>query len=89
MIKAKLISTDGELTLMLGLSRTNTERLHAGEPIFIPSADLTSMGLPKLHIAIMAGETEAAMSVQLGGLPLQPEVAGQILHQRPNQHRQI
>lgn len=64
--------------LLLGLSRVNCVRLLQGQPIRIEAAELTEMGLPDgMEVIVMGGETEAAMSEELGGLRLQPEVAGQ------------
>lgn len=64
MIKATLISTDGQVTLLLGLSRQNTERLHDGQPIVLNANDVDPR-LPELRIALAAGETEEALRREL------------------------
>lgn len=77
-------SRDGDETpiLLLGLSRENTAHLHEGRPIIISAADMVGMGFPAIEVTIMAGETEASLSQSLGGLPLQPEVPGQVFYQK-------
>jgi hypothetical protein len=45
-------------TVILGLSRLNTERLLDNQPIRIQGADL---GLPGINIIILAGDTEQSM----------------------------
>jgi hypothetical protein len=48
---------DGELLLILGLSRVNRERLEAGQPIDLSRAS-HGLAIPaKLKIMIFAGET--------------------------------
>lgn len=51
MIRA--ILTDG--SLILGLSRANTEKLQEGKPIILQLSDI---GLPRQKICIMYGDTE-------------------------------
>jgi hypothetical protein len=70
MIKATVHTPDGPI-LMLGLSRENMTRLLDDKPIFIGRSELTAMGVSTdTAIAIIGGETEAAMAKQLGALPL-------------------
>lgn len=61
MIKARGATVGGEPILIFGLSRMNTERLHAGMPIRV---DLREMGLVGL-VFIIAGETEEAIAASL------------------------
>ena len=79
MIKGRMTMGDKPV-LLIGLSRTNCVRLLQDQPIHIKAADLAEMGLPiDMEVVIIAGETEAAISESLGGMPLQPEVKGQRL----------
>lgn len=48
--------------LGIGLSRGNCEKLLAGEPIEFNTGE---MGMPKLTVMIMGGETELAMHQEL------------------------
>jgi len=77
MIKGR-ITAGGKSFLLIGLSRLNWEQLLEGRPIPIDAAELGEFGLPDgMGVIVMGGETEAAMSEKLGGMALQPEVAGQ------------
>lgn len=80
MIKGRAM-IDGKPVLLLGLSRANCERLLQDQPIRITRDQLVVMGLPAIDVLLIAGETEASISQQLGGLPLQPEVEGQTFRQ--------
>jgi hypothetical protein len=71
-IKATGGSKDGTPMLILGLSRTNTDRLLAGQPIHV-RADQTDPRLPALHIVLMGGETEQAIAAELGQHETGPE----------------
>lgn len=63
MIKMVLHSKDGSKTLLLGLSRLNTDRLHLGQPVKV---DLAPLGLDTdLTIVLVAGETEAAVAADI------------------------
>lgn len=70
MIKAAGGTGDGPF-LLLGLSRTNTERLLTGKPITLDTGD---MGLPRMRVIIMGGETEQAIAAELAshGMVLPP-----------------
>lgn len=77
MIKGRITAGDKPF-LLIGLSHLNWDRLLEGHPISIEAAELGELGLPDgMGVIVMGGETEAAMSEELGALPLQPEVAGQ------------
>lgn len=83
MIKGKL-QRGGDTILLLGLSRENVSRLLDDQPILVSGDQLRAMGLPTdMQVLLIGGETEADMSTQLGGMPLQPEMAGQEYTQRP------
>jgi hypothetical protein len=58
MFKAGGQATDGTPILFLGLSRENTKRLHAGQPIPVDLEPLVGI---KCRVVIMAGETEEEM----------------------------
>lgn len=59
MIKAVLDNRDGSKTVLLGLSRENTNRLHQDMPIKV---DLAEFGLDTtLSIVLIGGETEGAI----------------------------
>lgn len=61
MIKMCLERNDGTPMLLLGLSRSNTEKLLEGKPIFIDTEELNEhpdVNFPRIGIAILAGETE-------------------------------
>ena len=58
MLKAKA-TTEGKESYIFGLSRSNTERLLAGESM---TFNLGSIGGPDIIIYIMAGETEKDMA---------------------------
>ena len=76
------VELDGKPALLIGLSRENTRRLLDDKPIVLHADDLVRLGLPGvIEIVIIAGETEAAMSKMLGGMPLQPE-GEQVLRQK-------
>lgn len=82
MITGRAMGPNGPV-LLIGLSRTNCTRLLDDQPIEITRDTLEAMGLPAdMNIVLIAGETEATISEQLGGMPLQPEVAGQRFIQR-------
>lgn len=66
MIKARGATVGGEPILIFGLSRMNTERLHAGLPIRV---DLRELGMQGL-VFIIAGETEEAIGASLKGANL-------------------
>lgn len=65
MIKATGRTGDGDTLLILGLSRTNTERLLAGKPIKVNGLDV---GLPGIQVILLGGETEEAITAELQGL---------------------
>lgn len=77
---------NGTPVLLLGLTKENTTRLHDDKPILISAKEMIEMGFPPMEIAIVAGETEASISKALGGLPLQPEVPGQVFTQKVDLH---
>lgn len=83
MIKGRLDKSDGTKVLLLGLTKINLARLQDDQPIVITARDMEQLGLPGIEIALIAGDTEASLSAQLGGMPLQPEVKGQKFMQRP------
>ena len=62
MIKATGRTGDGDVLLLLGLSRLNTERLLAGQPIRVHGTDV---GLPGLQVVIIGGETEGTMRTEM------------------------
>lgn len=63
MIKAVIEKDDGTKTVLLGLSRLNTIRLHLGKPIEVK---LSELGLDTdLTIALVAGETEEAIAAEI------------------------
>lgn len=62
MIKARGTDDQGNALIILGLSRANTERLHAGMPIRISMVEL---GFAGGWIYITAGETEEAIAEDL------------------------
>mgnify|MGYP001756654279 FL=1 len=64
MIKATGGTKDGTPLLLLGLSRANTEKLLAGQPIPIRTTDVDPRH-PDMHILLMAGETEDILAEQL------------------------
>lgn len=64
MLKATIITTDGEPILVLGLTRENTTRLHDDKPIPVKVNDVDPR-LPKLTILLVGGETEAANQADL------------------------
>ncbi len=83
MIKARGITATGAPLLLLGLSAVNVQRLQEGRPIHITQDQLVAMGLPgAFDVVLMAGDTEASISASLGGMPLQPEVEGQVFTTR-------
>ncbi len=61
MIKAAAPGKDGARVLLLGLSRSNTDRLAAGKPIIINAVEMVAMGFPAMTIALLGGETEDAI----------------------------
>jgi hypothetical protein len=67
MIKATGGTTDGTPMIWLGLSRENTRRLHADQPIRI-RADQVDPRLPALEIVLFAGETEDEMAAALDAI---------------------
>lgn len=62
MIKATGRTGDGEALLLLGLSRANTGRLHAGDPIKVHGQDV---GMPELIVVIVGGDTEDLIKASL------------------------
>jgi hypothetical protein len=63
MMIARAVGPDGEF-LLLGLSRSNIQRLMAGEEILI--SDKTHQGVPEgMTIGIIFGETELHMKAKL------------------------
>ena len=64
MSKATVKLGDGRSVLVLGLSRENTRRLHAGQPIEVRTADVDPR-LPELTLWLVAGETEEAIGAML------------------------
>lgn len=48
----------GEPVLILGLSKLNTERLLANQPIRISPEEVEKMGLPSMTIVLLGGDTE-------------------------------
>lgn len=60
MIRCSGTTRDGRPLLIVGLSRENTTRLHAGEPIQFDSSRFGIEGGPVLML--LAGETEADIS---------------------------
>jgi hypothetical protein len=65
MIKATGGSKDGVPLLILGLSRANTEKLLAGQPIHVRT-DHVDPRVPAMHVILMGGETEEAIAAELG-----------------------
>jgi hypothetical protein len=61
-IKAFMKLPNNRMLLLLGLSKTNIERLQAKQPIHFCGE---GVGLPNLDVAIMFGETEQAMYDEL------------------------
>lgn len=64
MIRATMKTRDGRYVLMLGLSRENTKRLHAGMPILVDAHEVDDR-MPELQIVILAGETEDDITAEL------------------------
>lgn len=60
MIKARG-DRDGSPVFIIGLSRSNTTRLHAGKPLIVKLDDLGGEG----ELCIIAGETELALAEAL------------------------
>lgn len=88
MIKGRLERQDGKTILLLGLTKENMSRLLDDQPIHIATEHLAEMGLPTdMEVLVIGGESEASISEQLGGLPLQPEVRDQKFTQRPRRDR--
>lgn len=54
-------------TIILGLSRANTERLHANQPIPVRLRELDP-SLPDLTVVLLAGETEDDLAEDLRSL---------------------
>ena len=62
MIKGRIQTKNGGATLLLGLSRTNCERLLDNKPILVTKAMLVALGLPGVtEIVLIAGETEESI----------------------------
>ncbi len=77
MIRGRIMAGDKPI-LLIGLSRKNCMRLLQDQPIHITAEQLAELGLPDgMEVLLIAGESEAALAEQLGGMPLQPEVPGQ------------
>lgn len=66
MIKATLLSKDGQSTFLIGLSRENTRRLHDGQPIEVRVSEVDPR-LPDLTVLLVAGETEDAIAEMIRG----------------------
>jgi hypothetical protein len=62
-----LTQVNNRTTLILGLSRDNTSRLHQGQPIPVNVQALTQTGRtgPVQDVIICAGETEDALTDEL------------------------
>jgi hypothetical protein len=65
MIKATGGTKDGTPMLILGLSRENTVRLLAGQPIHV-RVDEVDPRMPAMHVVLMGGENEDAIATELG-----------------------
>jgi hypothetical protein len=80
MLKA-VVRVNNRVTLFLGITRDNTDRLHVDEPIAIDLQVLVqqSGGRPVQDIVLYAGETDRDVYDQLAsrGLPLPPFVEPQ------------
>jgi hypothetical protein len=61
-IKASANTADGTPLLVIGLSRVNTEKLLDGQPI---AFDTDQLGLPRLQVLIIGGESEQSISEDL------------------------
>jgi hypothetical protein len=73
MLKATLLTSDGRSILVLGLSRENTRRLLAGQPIEVRAHE-TDPRLPELTVLLVGGETEQAIADQLRrDIPVPPD----------------
>lgn len=64
MIKASGSTGDGTPLVILGLSRENTVRLLAGQPIQLRVEQIDPR-LPPLHVVLMGGETEDDISAEI------------------------
>ncbi|MFJ9895260.1 hypothetical protein ACIQPR_18285 [Streptomyces sp. NPDC091280] len=62
MIKVRVRDRAGDPLVLLGLTRENTTRLLADEPILV---DLAELGLPPLRIALVGGHDEQHVAQQL------------------------
>ena len=71
MIRAVGRRADGGHTVVLGLSRENTERLHRNQPIPVRLRDLDG-ALPDVTVLLIAGETEADLAEDLRALGTPP-----------------
>lgn len=64
MITAIAHGADGKRIIVLGLSRENVNRLTDGRPIYVTAEH--HPGFPEdISVAVVFGETEAAITVQL------------------------
>lgn len=62
MIKAKIITTDGEQIVLLGISAENMVRLMADEPI---DFNFTEVGLPSQRVILIGGRDEESIERHL------------------------
>lgn len=58
-------SSDGAPLLILGLSKENTTRLLAGQPILIRTDDMLQLGLPPIEVVLLGGATEQTILAEL------------------------
>lgn len=65
MLKMVMKHDGGSVVVVFGLSRGNTERLHKNQPIVINVQDMLGPLCPPISVAIVAGETEAAIAEEL------------------------
>lgn len=79
MIKGRMTLRDGTPALLLGLTRENMARLLEDQPIRVTVDQQAELGIVGPEVVLVGGESEGAISQQLGGLNLTPEVAGQKL----------
>jgi hypothetical protein len=70
-IKAVGRRRDGGHTVILGLSRENTDRLHRNQPIPVRLRELDP-SLPDVTVLLIAGETEDDLAEDLRALGARP-----------------
>lgn len=75
MIKARA-TLGGRDTLLIGLSRTNIDRLLDGKPIQFDGAEL---GWPQFKVVVLAGETEADILDDLKSIGVATEAGAEHL----------